>query len=232
MANVVPVIGTVLKWAFEQVGDIIGEVITVIGHLQDGFQTLAKWGIWLWNNALQPTVQFILNGFASLTRGFASFLSALGNVPGFWWAKDAAAKMSGAADQAERIGKNLGKIPENIGVQISMSIVGVQAVKNAINGIGGSMSAKLNAKLDGFPGNARGTDFWRGGLTWVGEEGPELVNLPRGSQVIPSAQSAAIASGGMPSSLTIVDSDGTLIGRMRIEASRTLSSQSREVVWA
>ncbi len=195
MANVVPVLGTVLKWAFEQVGDIIGEVITVIGHLQEGFQTLAKWGIWLWNNALQPTVQFILNGFASLTRGFASFLSALGNVPGFGWAKDAAAKMSGAADQAERIGKNLGKIPEEVPVTISMSIVGVQAVKNAINGIGGSMSAKLNAKLEGFPGNARGTDFWRGGLTWVGEEGPELVNLPRGSQVFPAAASQAIASG-------------------------------------
>jgi len=34
--------------------------------------------------------------------------------------------------------------------------------------------------------NAEGTDFWRGGLTWVGEKGPEIVNLPRGSQVIPN----------------------------------------------
>lgn len=34
--------------------------------------------------------------------------------------------------------------------------------------------------------NAMGTDNWRGGLTWVGERGPELVNLPRGSQVIPN----------------------------------------------
>jgi len=34
--------------------------------------------------------------------------------------------------------------------------------------------------------NAYGTNFWRGGLTWVGENGPELVNLPRGSQVIPN----------------------------------------------
>lgn len=37
-----------------------------------------------------------------------------------------------------------------------------------------------------LPKNARGTNFWRGGLTWVGENGPELVNLPRGSQVIPN----------------------------------------------
>ena len=31
--------------------------------------------------------------------------------------------------------------------------------------------------------NAAGTQNWRGGLTWVGESGPELVALPRGSQV-------------------------------------------------
>ena len=31
--------------------------------------------------------------------------------------------------------------------------------------------------------NATGTRNWRGGLTWVGEKGAELVNLPTGSQV-------------------------------------------------
>ena len=32
--------------------------------------------------------------------------------------------------------------------------------------------------------NAGGTDSWRGGLTWVGEAGPELVNLPSGTQIL------------------------------------------------
>lgn len=31
--------------------------------------------------------------------------------------------------------------------------------------------------------NAMGTDFWRGGPTWVGERGPEIVDLPRGARV-------------------------------------------------
>ncbi len=31
--------------------------------------------------------------------------------------------------------------------------------------------------------NANGTNNWRGGLTWVGEQGRELVNLPRGTQI-------------------------------------------------
>lgn len=32
--------------------------------------------------------------------------------------------------------------------------------------------------------NATGNDNWRGGLTWVGEAGPELVSLPAGSQIL------------------------------------------------
>ena len=42
--------------------------------------------------------------------------------------------------------------------------------------------------------NAAGTSYWRGGLTWVGEEGPELVNLPRGSAVYTAQESKAMAA--------------------------------------
>lgn len=38
------------------------------------------------------------------------------------------------------------------------------------------------------PGHlAGGTNNWHGGPTWVGEAGPELLNLPRHSQVVPNA---------------------------------------------
>jgi hypothetical protein len=40
----------------------------------------------------------------------------------------------------------------------------------------------------GTPGYANGTNFAPGGLSLVGERGPELVNLPRGSQVIPGGR--------------------------------------------
>ena len=33
--------------------------------------------------------------------------------------------------------------------------------------------------------NAKGTKNWRGGLTWVNEDGGELMNLPNGTQIIP-----------------------------------------------
>ena len=41
--------------------------------------------------------------------------------------------------------------------------------------------------------NAGGTDNWRGGLTWVGEAGPELVSLPRGSQIYDAHESREMA---------------------------------------
>jgi phage-related tail protein len=56
-----------------------------------------------------------------------------------------------------------------------------QAGSGLINaGIGGIFGGL------GIPGFARGTRFAPGGLALVGERGPELVNLPRGSQVIPN----------------------------------------------
>jgi hypothetical protein len=53
-----------------------------------------------------------------------------------------------------------------------------------------------------LPGNAAGTDFWRGGPTWVGERGPEIVNLPRGAQVIPNHQ---IGGAGGRQAITITN---------------------------
>ena len=43
-----------------------------------------------------------------------------------------------------------------------------------------------------FGNNAAGTDYWRGGWTWVGEQGPELMNLPRGTQIVSSEKSKAV----------------------------------------
>lgn len=48
--------------------------------------------------------------------------------------------------------------------------------------------------------NAKGTNNWRGGMTWVGERGPELINLAKGAQVIPNNKigdvSASAGAGG------------------------------------
>lgn len=57
-------------------------------------------------------------------------------------------------------------------------------------------SAQGVAPAEGVPGMATGGMVTGAGLAWVGEHGPELVNLPRGAQVIPHDQSMAMAGGG------------------------------------
>ena len=42
--------------------------------------------------------------------------------------------------------------------------------------------------------NASGNDNWRGGLTWVGENGPELVSLPSGSQIMNAQDSRGLGN--------------------------------------
>jgi phage-related protein len=59
----------------------------------------------------------------------------------------------------------------------------------------------MDEEVGNVGNNAAGTDNWRGGLTWIGEQGPELVNLPRGAQVYNHNESMAMAGSGRVSSL-------------------------------
>ncbi len=54
-----------------------------------------------------------------------------------------------------------------------------------------------------LPGFAAGTPFAPGGLAMVGERGPEVVNLPRGSRVFSNQESRQMASGNTTYNLNI-----------------------------
>lgn len=53
----------------------------------------------------------------------------------------------------------------------------------------GSYSEYMEYKRNQYGWNAGGTSNWRGGMTWVGENGPELVYLPQGSRVSTAQES-------------------------------------------
>ena len=61
--------------------------------------------------------------------------------------------------------------------------------------------------------NADGTDYWPGGLTWVGERGPELVSLPRGSRVY-SAEDSRNMGGTNNYYLTVQSRDMETVAAM------------------
>jgi hypothetical protein len=54
----------------------------------------------------------------------------------------------------------------------------------------------MSGPLASIPGNALGTNNWRGGLSWVGEQGAELMNVPRGAQIIPNNKIGGMGGGG------------------------------------
>jgi len=64
--------------------------------------------------------------------------------------------------------------------------------------------------------NAAGTPYWRGGLSLVGEEGPELVNLPRGAAVFSADETRAMLE--QPAPVTVNVSVAKLAGDLDEEA--------------
>lgn len=69
------------------------------------------------------------------------------------------------------------------------------AIMPILNGIR-SKVPNLGAGLR-IPGFASGVNHFSGGLALVGEQGPELVSLPRGASVLPARQTAAAMGGGV-----------------------------------
>jgi TP901 family phage tail tape measure protein len=65
---------------------------------------------------------------------------------------------------------------------------------------GGAITTDLSRLIPGF---ASGTNYAPGGLSLVGENGPELVNLPQGAQVIPNSQSSSMLNSNNSSSVSI-----------------------------
>lgn len=76
----------------------------------------------------------------------------------------------------------------------------IDQVNNFIKGINSINVAGMHVSIPLIPHLASGTDFFSGGLALVGEQGPELVNLPRGSSVLPASATYAAMAGARTTS--------------------------------
>lgn len=87
-----------------------------------------------------------------------------------------------------------------------------EAVGNFFKGIVDKISgAESEAQAAEAGQNATGTTYWKGGRTWVGENGPELVDLPKGSKVYPHGKSMNMKQDSRPVSVSVVI-QGNVIG--------------------
>jgi soluble cytochrome b562 len=65
------------------------------------------------------------------------------------------------------------------------AVIGVGLQLGSMGAFGKTIATRLNT-VSKVPGFANGTNFAPGGLALVGERGPELVSMPRGSKVTPN----------------------------------------------
>jgi hypothetical protein len=206
--------------------DAIMAMMTVYGNqLSVGFAAWAETnyatmyaplGTWLmvwimenaaaFNAAGESIGQHIITGI-NTKMGVTDYWNVIStSFQGFVASVSAGHPMMNAADSLG------GRIIQRLALSITegSSRIG-DAVDSVVTGAlnAAASAAATPAPLMDFGGvgsNAKGTNRWKGGLTWLHEEGPELVDLPAGSRVHnttdSSAMLAAAYSQGLDNSYT------------------------------
>lgn len=203
-------------------------IVVLIATKTTWFQTIWKamtnaigvaWR-WLWNNVLRPVIQFILNGFASVARAIGQVLSALGNVPGFGWAKTAGDFMLRAAGKASDLANSLHDIksPAPIAIRYQISVTGAAPVLP-----GSHMSMNNRMRAAGGPVTA--------GMPYiVGEHRPEVFVPDTNGRILPRV--GTVGSGGSGSGASdrpiIVQMvvDGRVLHQSLLKLQRTTGAAS------
>jgi hypothetical protein len=149
-------------------------------------------------NSLQQIVDFSLavgeiiresfsNVLISIGEGFGSLLSG-GSIGNFF---------AGIFEQIGAALQQLGKY--FITTANLIKTIRAALIKNPVLAIAAGISliaiGKLISNASKKQAFAVGTRFAPGGLSLVGERGPELISVPRGAQITPSAQTANIFGG-------------------------------------
>lgn len=204
--NVIPAVLPVLQTVVTTIANVISAAAPVIGGLVQGIGTVVS--------ALAPVFSTI---FSEIGDKVGSVLSFVGSKMG--WIQDiistampvvssiistAWSVISPIMDIAISVFKLLFNVVQTVFNGIVKVVSSVwDKIKPIIDGVANGLSwikDKIGGLFGGGDGgggdvgtNAEGTNNWRGGLTVVGEEGPELVDLPRGSRILPNKESVQFA---------------------------------------
>lgn len=174
---VISTLAPVFQTIFSEIGEKVGSVVAFVGERMGFIQGIIETAAPLigdiistaWG-VISPVIDIAISVFEILFGIVQKVFPGIQKVIETVW--------NVIKPLVEGIGKVVGKIAGWFG-----------SVADAINGSDTEDSAGVGT-------NARGDNNWKGGLTWVGEEGPELVDLPRGSRILPHKESVALAAGG------------------------------------
>lgn len=183
-SGIAPVIAaiTLAMQAYEWATYAVGVATTAIAWIQGAYATisLAIWGVanatsfwegvqWLVNVAMAA------NPIGVVIVALAALGLAIYAVVKHW--KDICEWVSKAWDWLTKW--NTTKMDSKEATVLTKNVTSNQPAVDKYNRIGGL---------------ATGTNNWRGGLSWVGEKGPELMNLPGGTRIFPNDVSMGMAN--------------------------------------
>lgn len=209
-----------IKQPFEDARDLVTTAWTTLKTTAtdtwDAIKTYAVNGLTAMQSAITAPFSAAKTAIQGVWEGIDLYINgpqgALATIQGrFDTAKDGlrAAVVKPFEDARDAIGGVMNAFGQNIVNSLRAAIGKVTSFGNGVRSIINWIADKLGAgtivptapdpAIGSMPGYARGTDYHPGGWAIVGEQGPELVNLPRGASVIPNAASMALMSGaGVP----------------------------------
>lgn len=160
----------------------VGFAIEVIGEL---IRILSK----MYNVARFAVLAMVDIFMTGLNTILAHAVIAFGWIPGLGPKLKAAQNKAG--EFSEKVRNELKKIPEEKNFTLRFRIVGLAAANAAIG------TARILSKMGLAHGGIKGAQDggMKSGMTWVGEHGPELVDLPPGAQVHTAGDSRRMAGG-------------------------------------
>ena len=175
---------TVLKPAFDAIGNLLQNVLLpiwdkvfkygILPLVETVFQTIIK----LWDNSLKPMFQGIIDFLSGVFTGdWKKIWNGLSSFFGGVW---------------EGI-KTMAKAPLNFIINMLNKVIdglNTLQVPDWVPLIGGK---GINIKR--IPTLWKGSNFTLEGPTLVGEQGPELVNMPRGASVMPAHKTRSVLEG-------------------------------------
>lgn len=149
--------------------------------------------------ALVAAAQELIQKYTGVVKAVPDKSTTQVTAPGAVDSKSKIEDVTAAARTADRQRPN-----------VSVSTSGTANATTSLNAVAAAgrsieryIQVVVDVIADAMPSNAAGTSFWRGGVTMVGEEGPELVALPRGSAIYPAgrtrqmlADTGNVAAGG------------------------------------
>lgn len=209
--TVIPSVLPVLETVISTVGSVISSAAPIIAGMVTGIGTVVSTLAPIFSSIFSEigekvgtVISFVSErmGFIQEVIGVAAPL--IGDIVSTAWGV-----ISPVIDTAINVFKILFSVVQKVfpGIQKVVETVW-NVVKPLVEGIGnvvGKIAGWFGNVADAISGagvpdedvgtNAEGDNNWKGGLTWVGEKGAELVNLPRGSRILPHKESVAAASG-------------------------------------